>query len=341
MKILRKILIPFSLLYGVILKLRNFAYDRSWFFSSTSFNLPIICVGNLSLGGTGKSPTIEYLIRLLKNNYTVATLSRGYGRKTTGFLEVQNHHSAMQVGDEPLQFKNKFPTIKVAVDEQRVRGINQLLDSSQIDVILLDDAYQHRKVKPGIHILLTVYNDLYCDDWVLPAGNLREPASGANRAELILVTKCPPLLSIEKQQSVFRKLKLHPHQSLFFSYIDYAKSVFSKNEEKCLADLKDFTLVTGIAKPKPLLNFLNEVNPPKNHIAFPDHHNFTEKEIAQLKLHHIILTTEKDFARLKDFLLPSQLYYIPIEMKIINQQNAFNELILNYVAKSSSQITNN
>lgn len=340
MKFLRKILIPFSVLYALILRLRNMAYNQSWL-TSVSFNLPIICVGNLSLGGTGKSPAIEYLIRLLNNTKHISTLSRGYGRKTNGFIEVQKHHQPNEVGDEPLQFKTKFPHVTVAVDEQRVSGVEELIQRKNPDVILLDDAFQHRKIQAGLSILLSVCDDLYCDDWVLPAGNLREPKSGAKRADLILITKCPKNFSLAEQEIIIQKLKPRKNQSVFFSYIAYDSSVFSTKKEIKLSDLNNYTLVTGIANSLSLVNYLNNVNPPKKHISYADHHNFTPKEIQQLKKEALILTTEKDFTRLKNDIPPNQLFYIPIQMKFLNHQDLFDETILNYVTSASSQMTNN
>ncbi|GGE28492.1 tetraacyldisaccharide 4'-kinase [Psychroflexus planctonicus] len=334
MKILRKILLPFSVLYALILRLRNFAYDQNWL-PSTSFQFPIICVGNLSLGGTGKSPAIEYLIRLLGENYKIATLSRGYGRKTTGFLKVEKNNLALEVGDEPLQFKNKYPEVEVAVDEKRVRGIQHLLNNKDTDVILLDDAFQHRKVKAGFHILLSVYGDLYINDFVLPAGNLREPVSGAQRADIIIITKCPEDLSVEEQERIQKKLKLQKHQKLFFAYIAYKENLISTEKKKKLSELKSYTLVTGIANPKPLLKFLKTVNPPEKHLAFKDHHNFTAEEIKALHQEELILTTEKDFTRLKTQLPNHKLFYIPIEMKILNHAQAFDEAVLEYVSNAS------
>lgn len=330
MKILRKILLPFSIIYAFILKLRNLAFQKAWL-TSTAFAHPVICVGNLSLGGTGKSPAIEYLIRLLKNKYQIATLSRGYGRKTTGFMWVKNSNTAAEVGDEPLQFKNKFPDIEVAVDEQRVRGIQNILKKQHNDVILLDDAFQHRKVKAGFNILLTVYNDLYINDFVLPAGNLREPKSGAKRADVVIVTKCPPQLSVEKRQQIKDKLKLQKHQQVFFAYIEYQERVFSLDKSKKLKELKDYTLVSGIANPKPLLNFLNTKNPPQKHLVYKDHHHFTAAEIKHLQKEELILTTEKDFTRLKLHLPAQKLYFISIQMKIMDEAEAFENKILNYL----------
>ena len=212
MNLLRKLLFPFAILYGVITSIRNFLFDIS-VLKSYSFNLPIIAVGNLSVGGTGKTPQIEYLIRLLSEKYKIATLSRGYKRQSEGFILAQANSNARLLGDEPFQFFEKFPSIQVAVDADRKNGIEQLLSlPEKPEVILLDDAFQHRKVKAGFYILLTSYGDLYSDDCMLPTGNLRETRSGAKRADLIVVTKCPFDLSLDKQNDIRKRLKLSVNQ---------------------------------------------------------------------------------------------------------------------------------
>lgn len=327
---LRKILLPFSMLYALVMFIRNYAYQKGWI-GSTSFSIPVVCVGNLSMGGTGKTPTIEYLIRLLSPNFQIATLSRGYGRKSKGYVEVEPYHHASQVGDEPLQFKRKFPMIRVAVDEQRASGIQRLMTHNSPEVILLDDAFQHRRVKPSYQILLTVYGDLYVDDWVLPAGNLREPTNGASRADVILVTKCPANLSKEEQQQISKRLKILPHQQLFFSTIAYEATVNSEKEELTLLELGDYTLVTGIANPSTLVAYLNKHKPPKKHLNFPDHHNFTKQELEFLSQEPCILTTEKDYVRLKNQLSTAQLYVLPIQMKLLADKERFEKLILHQI----------
>ena len=207
MNLLRKILFPFAILYGLITSFRNFLFDKG-ILKSYSFDLPIIAVGNLSVGGTGKTPQIEYLIRLLSDNYKVATLSRGYKRKSEGFVLADKNANAEILGDEPFQFYQKFPNVQVAVDANRKNGIEQLLNQNEKpEIILLDDAFQHRKVKAGYYILLTAYNDLYADDYILPTGNLRESRSGAKRANIVIVTKCPANLSLDKQNTIKKKLK--------------------------------------------------------------------------------------------------------------------------------------
>ena len=234
MRQLRKILFPFSAVYYVITLLRNFLYARG-ILSSKKYDFPLICVGNLSTGGTGKTPMTEYILRLLKDRQTVATLSRGYGRNTKGYITVTPELNAGQVGDEPLQFARKFPNVFVAVCEDRQEGIAQLKTRfPSIKTIILDDAFQHRKVVPSYSIVLTSYNDLYSDDFVLPAGNLREPRYGANRADCIVITKCPSNLSKEERSRIEVQLRLKEGQSVYFSYIRYNEVAISKEDEVSL-----------------------------------------------------------------------------------------------------------
>ncbi len=325
---LRKILFPFAVLYHGVTSVRNWLYDKNYF-KSISFEKPVICVGNLSMGGTGKSPMIEYLISLLKDDYKLAVLSRGYKRKSKGFQFVEINSSAEEIGDEPLQFKRKFPEVTVAVDANRKEGIAKLQQAA--DVILLDDAFQHRSVNPSFSILLTTYADLYIKDYVLPAGNLRESRAGADRADLIVVTKCPEKISYAQQQEIQYKLKLKPHQHVYFSFISYASVIQGKQDTKHLDFLinKNFTLVTGIANPAPLENYLKDYGLSFELISFADHHHFTVSEINMLDKKELILTTEKDFMRLKDRLANAQVYYIPIHIEILNKEEGFKRRIKN------------
>ncbi|SDG74618.1 tetraacyldisaccharide 4'-kinase [Psychroflexus sediminis] len=319
MKFLRYLLFPFSVLYGCIMSIRNFLY-RVNVFQSRSYPIPIICVGNLNTGGTGKSPMIELLIKTLQNKHRIATLSRGYKRTTDGFLEVHPHHLSSEVGDEPLQFKINFPEITVAVDANRQRGISELLKNHpELDLILLDDAFQHRKVKPSLSILLTTFNDLYTRDFVLPTGNLREFQTGASRADLIIVTKCPHNLAAEQQIRIQKQLKPRTYQNLLFSTILYSEFVTNEIEYEKLADFDNFTLVTGIANPKPLVTHLKSMNKEFEHIQFADHHEFSETDVKMLQRESVLLTTQKDYVRLKSKLKSSKLFYIPIETQILNQ----------------------
>ncbi|AWK02896.1 tetraacyldisaccharide 4'-kinase [Flavobacterium crocinum] len=334
MNLLRKILFPFAVLYGFITSVRNFLFDKG-VLKSTSFDLPVIAVGNLSVGGTGKTPQIEYLIRLLSDKYKVATLSRGYKRKSEGFVLADQTSNAEILGDEPFQFHQKFPNVMVAVDANRTNGIQELLSQSQKpEIILLDDAYQHRKVKAGFYILLTSYDDLYADDFMLPTGNLRESRSGAERANIVVVTKCPKVLSDEKQTEIRLKLKLSCSQQIFFTFIDYDEVIFGTSEKIAVSDIKSESkvLLAGIAKPKPFFEYLKNEN--DECLTFPDHHHFSGADIETILAKangRKIITTEKDYVRLKDSKLVSQLYYLPIKSSFLNHQQNFDATILEYV----------
>lgn len=333
MKLIRIILFPFVPIYYFVTWLRNWLYDRG-LKSSKSYNIPIICVGNLSTGGTGKTPMIEYLIRSLNHHKSIATLSRGYKRITEGFVLADEDATADTIGDEPYQFYRKFEDIKVAVDGNRQNGIEQLLHlEDKPEVILLDDAYQHRKVRAGLNILLTAYHNLYCNDIVLPTGNLREPRAGAKRADIIVVTKCPRDINEAEKIQIASKLRIRTHQKLFFSHIDYSEKVFSKDKELELNSLPNFTLVTGIANAKPLVEFLESKGLEFNHIEYPDHYSFRPNDIEMLSEKEMIVTTEKDYVRLSNNeSLEAKLYYLPIEM-IIDDTLVFNESIKAFVTK--------
>ncbi|WP_369047739.1 tetraacyldisaccharide 4'-kinase [Tenacibaculum sp. UWU-22] len=338
MKFIRLLLFPFAILYDLITSIRNFLFDKQ-IFKSTSFNVPIIVVGNLSVGGTGKTPQIEYLINLLQNTYKVAVLSRGYKRKTKGFLLVDQSHSVAEVGDEPLQFFKKFKNIQVAVDADRAHGIQQLLNQKNSpEVILLDDAFQHRKVKANFYILLTKYDDLYCDDLVLPSGNLRESKRGAKRANIIIVTKCPENLTEKQQEKIKNKLRVKSNQQVFFTTILYDTKLKGA-QELVLDQLKSYqvVLVTGIANPKPLEQYLQSLQISYQPMRFSDHHYFSDKDIEAIKERYlkieasrkIILTTEKDYVRLEKKL--KNLSYIPIKTFFVDDKNMFDTAIKSFL----------
>jgi len=334
MILLRKILFPFAILYGWITQFRNFLFDKN-ILKSFAFDLPIIAVGNLSVGGTGKTPQIEYLIRLLSQDYNIATLSRGYKRKSEGFILADEDANAEMLGDEPYQFYQKFPNIDVAVDADRKNGIEQLLfRHEKPQVILLDDAFQHRKVKAGFYILLTAYGDLYVDDFMLPTGNLREGKYGAKRADLIIVTKCPASISEAEQHGIRKKLNLD--KPVFFSTIAYDEAVYSEGTSVKIEEIKGVPklLVAGIAKPKSFFAYLQTES--DKVMTFSDHHHFTEKDITGIKQRagaQPIVTTEKDYVRLKG-LIKENLYYLPIKTSFINDKEKFDKTILHYVGKS-------
>ncbi len=332
----RKLLLPFAVLYGFVTDIRNSLYDKA-IFKSAVFDIPVIAVGNLSVGGTGKSPQIEYLIRLLSPNYKVAVLSRGYKRKSEGFVLADENASAEILGDEPFQFHRKFPKIQIAVDADRRNGIAQLLSQPEKpDVILLDDAFQHRKVKAGFYILLTAYGDLYADDFVLPAGNLRENRSGAKRADIVIVTKCPKELPGGELSQIREKLNITAGRQLFFTFIDYDEYVYNEKESVLVSSIKQEpkVLLAGIAKPKPFFAYLRHES--DLILEFPDHHAFTGDEIASIREKakgRRIITTEKDYVRLKNHGLEN-LFFLPIKSSFLSGGENFDQTVLSYVAEN-------
>ncbi len=333
---LRKILFPLAILYGWITQLRNFLYDKG-ILKSFAFDIPVIAVGNLSVGGTGKTPQIEYLIRLLSKENSVATLSRGYKRESKGFLLANELSSAASLGDEPYQMHLKFPDVQVAVDADRKNGIEQLLTQKiKPQIIVLDDAFQHRRVRAGFYILLTTFDELYVDDYMLPTGNLRESSSGARRADIIIVTKCPATISEADRKKVKDKLKTNA--PLFFSTVSYDDSVYSLASSLKVDELRSMSklLVAGIAKPKPFFAYLQ--NDSDEIMVFPDHHQFTESDVASMVKsagNNPIITTEKDFVRLREHQLSSPLFYLPIKTTLIADGDQLDQIILNYVGKST------
>lgn len=348
MKFLRLLLFPFSLIYGLIIVIRNWCFDAG-LLQSRKFNLPVIAVGNLTIGGAGKSPMTEYLIRLLKTEYNIATLSRGYGRNTKGFLLAGANASASQVGDEPSQFKHKFPDVTVAVCEKRVDGIEQLQDSH--DLIILDDAFQHRAVKPGLSILLFDYNGLDNPRLVLPAGNYREPFSGRWRADIIIISKCPVDLPADEQERIIYDMAPLPYQQIFFSAINYIALHDLKGNNTNIVIDSDTTifLLTGIANPDTLLKYIKTYTLHVIQHNYPDHHRFSLKNITKLAdefstcgaQKKLIVTTEKDAQRLGEQELSSlvnklPVLVLPISITFLGKgQEQFDQLIIEYVRKHS------
>lgn len=352
---LRKLLLPVSLLYGMVIAIRHKLFDWK-IFSSTSFNIPVICVGNLTVGGTGKTPHIEYLIELLKDNVSIAMLSRGYKRKTKGYLLASKKTSPEEIGDEPFQIYRKYSDIRVAVCEKRVQGIYNLLDDKKkIQTILLDDAFQHRHVEPGMNILLIDYNRPIFNDRLLPAGNLRDLKSQMKRADIVIVSKTPKDITGIDKRLWIKQLNLYPYQKLFFSTIKYKNvvSVFNKkdpefNLSKIKTDHGKVLLLTGIASPKPLEDYILSKGLELEKMAFPDHHNFSPNDIKSIKekfdsiagKKKIILTTEKDAVRLKQLKnfpksLKDKIYYLPIKIEFLDKGNKdFDKIISNYVRKN-------
>lgn len=345
-KYLRLFLFPFSILYGAAIILRNKLYDLG-LFKSTRFDIPVICVGNLVVGGAGKSPATEYLIHLLPG-YKIAVLSRGYGRQTKGFILADGTATAQTIGDEPMQFYTKFPGITVAVCEDRVKGINLLKDSH--DLILMDDAYQHRSVQPGFSILLFEYQKLLRPQFLLPAGNLREPFIGYKRAQAVLVTKGPINLTSTERLKCTRKFGEKYNGSVAFSFVTYGplRHLYSRQEQPCEAIARDTSvfLLTGIANPLPLVTHLKKYSPNIHHHDYPDHYQFSRNNIEQLVRdfdrdggkEKIIITTEKDAQRLldvtfKELLLNLPVFYLPIKIELQKEDKAtFDQKILDYVS---------
>ncbi len=330
---IRILLFPFSLLYALVVIVRNRFFDKGWL-GSSSFNLPLICVGNLSAGGTGKSTMIEFLIQLLHQQYQLAVVSRGYKRKTKGYALAHERSTALEIGDEPMQFHLKFPQVAVAVGEERIVAIPQLLhDRPDTQVILLDDAFQHRSVAAGLNIILTEYNNLFTRDWFLPTGDLRDERGSYKRAQIIIVTKCPPGLSASEADEIRREINPVKGQQVYFSCIEYGLPyhITEKNTLPIHADM-EVLLVSGIANPLPLKHYLHEQSGTYYEMLFSDHHIFSIddwKEILQRfesinTEQKIILTTEKDAVRLVKFaaeLKDIPLFVIPIEMKLLFQQS--------------------
>lgn len=314
---MRFLLLPFAILYGLGVRLRHFLYDRGWL-SSKRYPFPILCVGNLAVGGTGKTPMVEYLVRLLGQEQ-VAILSRGYRRKTRGFVLADDSATAMTLGDEPYQYHRKFPRATVTVCESRQEGIERLLENPHFKYIILDDAFQHRKVQAGTNLLLTSYDKLYTQDFLLPVGSLRDIRSRARKAQIIIVTKCPELTQAE-QEKIIQQLKPLPSQKVYFTSIAYSDRVYSHEDSQALKDFiaTPFTLVTGIANPTPLVDFLEKQGASFEHLAYSDHHHFSNRELELLRQKERILTTEKDYVRLEGAL--STLYYLPIETQFLNDQ---------------------
>ncbi|MBL7767249.1 MAG: tetraacyldisaccharide 4'-kinase [Chitinophagaceae bacterium] len=345
LSILKYASLPFALLYGLVVFLRNKFYDLG-IFNSIEFSLPVICVGNITVGGTGKSPHIEYLIELLSTRYKVATLSRGYGRHSRGFRIADPHTNAREIGDEPYQFKSKYPFVEVAVAEERMTAIPQLLQRKpQLDIILLDDAFQHRTVRAGFNILLTDYGRLFTKDYIMPFGLLRESRKAAKRAQTIIVSKCPPDMSEKEKLELTRSILPLPGQTIYFSSIVYQNIYPLTPDAPHPNSATEILLVCGIANPEPLVAHLKTKFKTVNLLRFKDHHYYTDEDIEEIKaaFDHIkttnktILTTEKDAARLmlhKDLIHKHQLPFFAQGIRtrfLFNEGEAFNEEITRFV----------
>lgn len=349
LKSFRVLLLPLAVIYGCIIFIRNRLFDKQYFKSAT-FNFPLICVGNLAVGGTGKSPMVEYLIELLKPHYKIATLSRGYKRRTKGYALANQYTTALEIGDEPMQFHSKFPDIAVASCEERIVGIPHLLqDVPGLQAIILDDAFQHRIVQAGLNILLTECNNLYAHDFFLPTGDLRDEWASAKRAQIILVTKCPYNLSAEMKQKIIRTLKPDANQKVFFTTIEYGipYHIFNHGDEWHLTPKVEVLLVCGIANPKPLKEYLHEKTHTYYQQDYSDHHIFSIDDLKEIKKsfeeitakEKIILTTEKDAVRLIKFteqLASLPMYVLPIRHYFLyDEGEQFNQLVTDFIRNFS------
>jgi tetraacyldisaccharide 4'-kinase len=348
LKSFRILLLPFALLYWLGIAVRNWMYNKK-ILKSSGFGLPLICVGNLSVGGTGKSPLVEYLVTNLKDKFKVATLSRGYKRRTRGYALASSTTDALEIGDEPMQFHLKFPEVPVAVGEQRLVAIPQLLhDRPQTQAIILDDAFQHRSIKAGLNIILTDYNNLFTRDFYLPTGDLRDLKSSYKRAEVIVVTKCKPDLSDIEKQKLIKEISLLPGQHIFFTTIEYGRLYHVVTNQTLELDSKtEVLLVTGIANPRPLKKLLEEHSASYHMLQYSDHHIFTIDDLNDIRKrfstidtkNKIILTTEKDAVRLAKFnneITELPFYVIPVRHRFLfDEGNTFNKLVTDFIQNFS------
>lgn len=352
-KILRLFfLYPLSLIYGMLVTVRNALYENK-ILKSKSFDFPVICVGNLTVGGTGKTPHVEYIIRLLKNEFGVAVLSRGYKRKTKGFKLAGEDDTAKTIGDEPLQMKQKFPDVTVAVDEKRVRGIEKLSERDDLNAVILDDGFQHRKVHAGLNILLSDYNRPFTRDHFLPFGRLREHAHEHRRAHIIIITKCPKDMKPIEKRLMDKELKIYPFQYLYFTSYEYGnlKKVFDPDVEYTLEELSssphDIIGFSGIARNKLFKNKLNKLGTLRKTFKYPDHHYYKPEELKRItnqfekieSQKKILITTEKDAVKIKQMddvpeIVKKHLYYLPIRVVFLGnkeQEEEFKYQIIRYV----------
>lgn len=345
---LRVLLLPFSLLYGLAIWIRNRLYDWGWL-RSVAFDRSVIVVGNLAVGGTGKSPMTEYLVRLLSPRGRLATLSRGYGRKTKGFLEVMPDDTARRSGDEPLQFKRKFPEVTVAVDEDRVHGVSRLIRSGH-DTIVLDDAYQHRALRPGLAILLFDYHAMGRPTWLLPAGDYRDAFGERRRADVMVVTKTPPGATEAEKDRIRRRLSTKHDIPLLFAGIGYGlltPVLPDESSRNALSHDAAVLLLTGIANPTPLYEYLSSQVSEIVHMRYADHHDYSTADIHKVvrrfgdisNPHKLIITTEKDAQRLRepaisDLMVGLPLYMVPIHLEFDPKDEAtFRERVLAYCSR--------
>ena len=334
---IRLILFPFAILYTLITTLRNGLFDLK-VFKSQKFDTPLIGIGNLSTGGTGKTPMVEYIFKLFSNEFKLALLSRGFKRSTKGYLKANEASNSIEIGDEPFQIFSKFKNVDVAVDENRVRGVSNLLkENANLQTIVLDDCFQHRSISLKLNILLTTCESPFYRDFVLPTGNLRELWSGYKRADVIIVTKCPNDLSNEEMKKIRRDVSLKSHQNLFFSSIKYNNCLIGKSEMK-ISDLNNLKvlLVTGIANDKEIVNYLKYKKIQFDKISFSDHYNYSLKDIQKIELDYsdrVIITTEKDYQKIKLINKKNKWFYLQMEINFLDNEDLFRKIIRDAIVK--------
>ena len=325
MSVIRFLVFPLSIIFKFVTDIRNKLYDCN-FLKSEKINVPVISVGNLSTGGTGKTPMVDFIIYNLKRDYNISVLSRGYNRKSKGFIEIKNSDNPSLVGDEPFLIKSNHSEVPVFACEDRVEGAKKIISENNTNLILLDDAFQHRKISRNLDIVLTDYNNLFYKDYLLPYGNLRESRNNINRADVIIVTKCP--LDFNKADAIKIKNQINPKktQSLFFSQIKYSEKLFGFKELsfKSIRNSK-LTLVTGIANSQPLKEYLKKNNVNFDHFDYPDHYNYSRKDVNKILAttkNNIILTTKKDYYKLSQFKIDN-LLYIDIDVEFLDGKQEF------------------
>ena len=344
LKSFRVLLLPFALVYGLAVTIRNKLFDKGYL-RSADFHFPLICVGNLAVGGTGKSPMVEYIVGLLHKDFKVATLSRGYKRKTRGYVLANERTTALEIGDEPMQFHVKFPDVAVAVGEERLDAVPQLLhDRPELQAVILDDAFQHRAVTAGLNILLTEYSNLFIYDMFLPTGDLRDARSSYKRADIIVITKCPPELTAEQRRKTIRDIQPYPHQKVFFTCIEYGTPyhVMTK-EQRTITRNDEVLLVCGIANPQPLKEFIFDQAETYYQLDYSDHHIFTIDDLREIIRRYeridapskFIVTTEKDamrFFKFNEQIRNIPIYALPIRHKFLfNEGRQFDDMVIAFI----------
>ena len=326
---LKFLLFPLSIFYLIITNIRNSLYDLD-IFKSHSFNVPLVGVGNISSGGTGKTPFVEYLLKKYSKTFKTVLISRGYKRSSKGFQKANRSSSPLSIGDEPYQIFKKFKKIQVAVDKNRVNAVSKILnDHPDTNLVLLDDSFQHRKIRPKLNILLTTYSNPFFNDCILPVGSLRESKSSYQRADIVIVTKCPEKIDKTKSKSLKDQLNIKPHQTLFYTTIsynsrlkgDYHQDINSLNKQKIF-------LVTGIADSSKFVNFFKKNEIDFDHYSFSDHHNYTQKEINKIENSgdNLVVTTEKDFQKIQFIERKNKWSYLEIEVKFLENEDEFDDL---------------